>query len=86
MNTDKNEEFENAMNEGRIGRTHCLWALAEIKRLRRDIAYAASLIQCRIEGDDLSSSGIRDYLLEAVGMTIEEAMATTDLKLWGEEE
>ena len=60
--------------------------LAEVMRLRESVAYAASLIQCRIEGDDLSSSGIRDYLLRAVGMTIEEAMATTDLNLWGEEE
>ena len=57
-----------------------------VQRLRKDVAYAASLIQCRIEGDDLSSSDIRDYLLHAVGMTIEEAMATTDLNLWGEEE
>ena len=32
MNT---EEFENAMNEGRIERYHCLWVLAEVKRLRR---------------------------------------------------
>jgi len=55
-----------------------------IKQLRQDIAYAASLIQCRIEGDDLSSSDIRDYLLRTVGMTIDEAMATTDLQ--GEEE
>lgn len=60
--------------------------IEERRRLRQHIAYAASLIQCRIEGDDLSSSDIRDYLLHAVGMTIEEAMATTDLNLWGEEE
>ena len=32
--TDRYEEFENAMNEGRIERVHCLWALAEVKRLR----------------------------------------------------
>ena len=34
IDTDKYEEFENAMNEGRIERVHCLWALAEVKRLR----------------------------------------------------
>ena len=37
INTDKYEEFENAMNEGRIERVHCLWALAEVKRLRKGI-------------------------------------------------
>ena len=31
MNTD---EFENAMNEGRIERKHCKWMLAEVNRLR----------------------------------------------------
>jgi hypothetical protein len=34
IDTDKYEEFENAMNEGRIERVHCLWVLAEVKRLR----------------------------------------------------
>ena len=28
------------MNEGRIERVHCLWALAEVKRLREAIEYA----------------------------------------------
>jgi len=37
IDTDKYEEFENAMNEGRIERVHCLWALAEVKRLREGI-------------------------------------------------
>ena len=36
IDTDRYEEFENAMNEGRIERVHCLWALAEVKRLRED--------------------------------------------------
>ena len=36
IDTDKYEEFENAMNEGRIERVHCLWALAEVKRLREE--------------------------------------------------
>ena len=34
MNTD---EFENAMNEGRIERKHCKWMLAEVKRLRKEL-------------------------------------------------
>ena len=38
IDTDRYEEFENAMNEGRIERVHCLWALAEVKRLREAIA------------------------------------------------
>jgi len=58
--------------------------IGERRGLRQNITYAASLIQCRIDGDDIPSSDIRDYLLRAVGMTIEEAMATTDLR--GEEE
>ena len=37
IDTDKYEEFENAMNEGRIERVHCLWALAEVKRLREGL-------------------------------------------------
>tara|TARA_R100000406_G_scaffold54786_1_gene37509 strand:- start:1850 stop:2116 length:267 start_codon:yes stop_codon:yes gene_type:complete len=37
IDTDKYEEFENAMNEGRIERVHCLWALAEVKRLREQL-------------------------------------------------
>ena len=36
IDTDRYEEFENAMNEGRIERVHCLWALAEVKRLREE--------------------------------------------------
>ena len=35
MNTD---EFENAMNEGRIERKHCKWMLAEVKRLREALS------------------------------------------------
>jgi hypothetical protein len=61
-----------------------LKSLIVIEEMRTRMAYAASLIQCRIEGDDIPSSDIRDFLLWAVGMTIEEAMATTDLR--GEEE
>ena len=37
IDPDRYEEFENAMNEGRIERVHCLWALAEIKRLRNGV-------------------------------------------------
>lgn len=56
-----------------------------VQRLRKDMAYAASLLECRIAyWDDIPIPNIRDYLLDAVSMTIEEAMATTDL--WGEEE
>ncbi len=40
IDTNKYEEFENAMNEGRIERVHCLWALAEVKRLREGIEHA----------------------------------------------
>ena len=36
IDTDKYEQFENAMNEGRIERVHCLWALAEVKRWKKE--------------------------------------------------
>ena len=45
IDTDKYEEFENAMNEGRIERVHCLWALAEVKRLREKLDLAEDYIK-----------------------------------------
>tara|TARA_Y100000004_G_scaffold85263_1_gene95679 strand:+ start:28 stop:234 length:207 start_codon:yes stop_codon:yes gene_type:complete len=42
IDTDRYEEFENAMNEGRIERVHCLWALAEVKRLREELRITQS--------------------------------------------
>jgi len=39
IDTDKYEEFENAMNEGRIERVHCLWVLAEVIRLREMVRF-----------------------------------------------
>jgi hypothetical protein len=49
IDTDKYEEFENAMNEGRIERVHCLWVLAEVKRLREENALLASQIRLAYE-------------------------------------
>ena len=59
--------------------------LAEVKRLRSDMAYCASLITCMIDmGDPLSLSVVREGMLDSIGMTVDEAMATTDLM--GDEE
>jgi len=61
IDTDKYEEFENAMNEGRIERVHCLWVLAEVKRLREMVRF--------LEGDlthenycDLHDKGMCDMI------------------------
>lgn len=71
-------------------------SLAEVKRLREenkqfrikkdglrlDMAYIASVMQCFIDGHDLMSFyEVRDFALKGTGMTMEEAMATTDLEL-----
>ena len=53
--------------------------LAEVKRLREALVYTASLLTCRIEGDDILVTDIREYALDVVDMTVDEAMATTDL-------
>ena len=53
--------------------------LAEVKRLRGALAYTASLLTCRIEGDDIPVTDIREYALDVVDMTVDEAMATTGL-------
>ena len=53
--------------------------LAEVKRLRGALAYTASLLTCRIEGDDIPVTDIREYALDVVDMTVNEALATTDL-------
>ena len=59
--------------------------LAEVKRLRSDMAYCASLITCMIDmGDPLSLFVVREGMLDSIGMTVDEAMATTDLM--GDEE
>ena len=58
--------------------------LAEVKRLREALAYTASLLTCRIEGDDIPIVDIREYALDVVDMTVDEAMGTTDLM--GDEE
>lgn len=59
-------------------------AVRRVKRIRADMAYVASLLTCRMNGDGISLSVIREGALASIGMTWEEAMATTDL--WGEEE
>ena len=56
-----------------------LLLLAEVKRLRWALAYTASLLTCRIEGDDIPVTDIREYALDVVDMTVDEAIATTDL-------
>jgi len=54
--------------------------LAEIKRLRNDMAYCASLITCMVDmGAPLSLSVVREGMLDSIGMTVDEAMVTTDL-------
>jgi|TARA_R100000458_G_C8252453_1_gene229110 hypothetical protein len=58
--------------------------LAEVKRLRKALAYTASLLTCRMEGDDIPTVHIREYALDVVDMTVDEAMATTHLM--GDEE
>ncbi len=56
IDTDKYEEFENAMNEGRIERVHCLWALAEVKRLRKALYW--------VRGEETRKEA--DYIWEGV--------------------
>ena len=58
--------------------------LAEVKRLREALAYTASLLTCRMEGDDIPIADIREHALDVVGMSADEAMATTHLM--GDEE
>ena len=58
--------------------------LEAYKRLRGALAYTASLLTCRIEGDDIPVTDIREYALDVVDMTVNEALATTDLM--GDEE
>ena len=54
--------------------------LEEVKRLRSDMAYCASLITCMVDmGDPLSLFVVREGMLDSIGMTVDEAMATTDL-------
>jgi len=53
--------------------------------LLRDIAYYASIITCMIDmGDPLSLFDLRQEMLDSIGMTVDEAMATTHLM--GDEE
>ena len=58
--------------------------LEAYKELREALAYTASLLTCRIEGDDIPLIHIREYALDVVDMTVDEAMGTTDLM--GDEE
>ena len=58
--------------------------LEEVKRLREALAYTASLLTCRMEGDDIPIADIREHALDVVGMSADEAMATTHLM--GDEE
>ena len=53
--------------------------LTEVKRLRGALAYTASLLTCRIEGDDIPTRDIREYALDVIDMTVDEVMMTTDL-------
>ena len=67
INTDKYEEFENAMNEGRIERVHCLWALAEVKRLRAATQQIIGNIELWCKGDTVP----KDILMENLKGMIE---------------
>jgi len=85
IDTDKYEEQLEDDNTD----TWVVWqiakeSLAEVKRLRGALAYTASLLTCRIEGDDIPVTDIREYALDVVDMTVNEALATTDLM--GDEE
>lgn len=60
------------------------YVLTEVERLREALAYTASLLTCRMEGDDIPLVHIREYALDVVDMTVDEAMATTHLM--GDEE
>ncbi|MEK9896905.1 MAG: hypothetical protein VW518_10860 [Burkholderiaceae bacterium] len=77
------DEYIDTWNDHRL-REFTEAVLNECGEMRQHITYAASLIQCRIEGDDIPISDIRDYLLHAVGMTIQEAMIASGF--WEDEE
>jgi hypothetical protein len=77
IDTDKYEGLIDA--EGYIDYDGLDHLLAEVERLRWALAYTASLLTCRIEGDDIPVTDIREYALDVVDMTVDEAMATTDL-------
>ena len=58
IGTDKYEEFENAMNEGRIERVHCLWALAEVERLQNRNDFLEEIVALLQEqGVDIEQEG-----------------------------
>tara|TARA_R100000995_G_scaffold35555_1_gene16268 strand:- start:30359 stop:30598 length:240 start_codon:yes stop_codon:yes gene_type:complete len=42
-------EFRNAMNEGRIERRHCLWALTEVRQLREKLRRIGDLSYKEVE-------------------------------------
>jgi hypothetical protein len=70
MSLDKSEydELEDAVKN----------LVAEAKRLRSALVYVASLLNSRIEGDDIPSIHIRDYALDVLDMTVAEALAVTE--------
>ena len=55
-----------------------------VDSLRKALAYTASLLTRRLEGDYIRLIDIREYALDVIGMTKEEAMSSTDLE--GDEE
>jgi hypothetical protein len=70
------------MNDTELAEKRLAWAKhleAEVLRLRGALAYTASLLTCRMEGDDIPTRDIREYALDVIDMTVGEAMATTDL-------
>jgi len=77
MNT---EEFENAMNEGRIERYHCLWVLAEVKRLRQAFLIATGHIGY---GNHLGHTELR-HALNSAGIDADSLSWAHGE--WGEEE
>ena len=68
IDTDKYEEFENAMNEGRIERVHCLWVLAEVKRLRE----ALTTVQQSLIWDE------KDRAMDGDPITLEALVAQVE--------
>ena len=93
IDTEEQIEFDDVLKEIEVGRDitegnydilryyrdEYKDLLAEVERLRGALAYTASLLTCRMEGDDIPLVHIREYALDVVDMTVDEAMATTDL-------
>lgn len=68
MNTD---EFEQDMKKGQIGRKHCEWMLAEVKRLR-ETYNLATCQSCTCNGDGIAGSAYEGHIYKCVCVEEEE--------------